>query len=164
MVEVEPLPSFIPPEAGNAVSSSLKSELEQELNQARKARNRLRTTVLSSTLAEIRNAEIEKGGDADDELVKQVLTRAVKQRREAADQMREGGREELALKEEEELEILSAFLPPPLSEAQVRAMVREIVEDGADQMGAVMGRLMPQIQGRFDGKEANRIVREELAS
>jgi len=146
------------------VSSPLKSELEQELIQARKARERLRTTVLSSTLSEIRNAEIEGGEAADDEMVKRVLTRAVKQRREAADQMRDGGREELALKEEEELEILSAFLPPPLEEDEVRAIVREIVKDGADQMGAVMGRLMPRIQGRFDGKEANRIVREELPS
>ncbi|TVR58964.1 MAG: GatB/YqeY domain-containing protein [Gemmatimonadales bacterium] len=140
----------------------MKAQLEAQLTAARKSRDKLRTTVLSSTLAELRNAEIEAGGTADDEMVKRVLTRALKQRREAAEQMRVGGREELAEREEQEAEILGVFLPPPLSEYEVREMVREIVAAGASQMGAVMGRLMPRIQGRFDGREANRIVREEL--
>ncbi len=144
------------------MSKSLKAQLEAELTSARKAREKLRTTVLSSTLAELRNAEIDAGGPADDEMVKRVLTKAVKQRREAADQMRAGGREELAQREEEEAEILGAFLPPPLSEDEVGGIVQELVAGGASQMGAVMGQLMPRIQGRFDGKEANRIVREEL--
>lgn len=146
------------------MSQPLKSELEAELTAARKSRNKLRTTVLSSTLAELRNAEIESGGNADDEMVKRVLTRALKQRREAAEQMRAGGRQELAEREDQEAEILSAFLPPPLSEGAVREMVREIVASGASEMGAVMGRLMPRIQGRFDGRQANRIVREELSA
>lgn len=146
------------------MSESLKHQLEQELTRARKARDRLRTTVLSSTLAELRNLEIEERSEADDPMVRRVLARAVKQRREAAEQMRSGGREELATKEEEEARILTAFLPEPLAAEEVRAMVREIIEDGVSQMGAVMGRLMPRIQGRFDGGEANRIVREELPS
>ena len=50
-----------------------------------------------------------------------------------------------------------------MTEEEVRALVREAIVGGAEQMGAVMGRLMPLIKGRFDGKEANRIVREELA-
>lgn len=146
------------------MSSSLKKELEDALKTARKSRDRLRVTVLSSTLSELRNLEIEEGQDADDEMVKKVLSRAVKQRKEAADQMLSGGRKELADKEEEEIEVLSQFLPPPLSEDDVRSIVQEIMEDGVDQMGPLMGRLMPRIQGRFDGKEANRIVREELSA
>jgi len=146
------------------VTESLKAQLERELKEARKERDRLRTTVLSSTLSELRNMEIEEGGEADDEMVKRVLTRALKQRKEAADQMRAGNREELAEKEDREAEILSDFLPPPLDEEEVRVMVREIVQDGTAEMGPVMGRLMPRIRGRFDGKEANRIVREELST
>jgi uncharacterized protein len=146
------------------VSATLKSRLEESLREARKERDRFRVTVLSTVLSELRNQEIEERGVADDDMVRKVLTRAVKQRREAADQMRQGGREELAEKEEREAELISGFLPPPLDEEEVRALVREIVEEGADQMGAVMGRLMPRIQGRFDGREANRIVREELGS
>lgn len=96
-------------------------------------------------------------------MVRAVLARGIKQRRDAAEQMRSGGREELARHEEEEAEVLSGFLPPGLSEEEVRAIVRTIVAEGPAEMGPVMGRLMPRIRGRFDGKEANRIVREELA-
>jgi uncharacterized protein len=144
------------------LADPLKAQLQEALNRARKERDRLRILVLSTVLSEIRNEEIRARGEADDELVTTVLTRAVKQRREAAEQMRQGGREELALKEEDEARILGEFLPPALDEEEVRAMIREMLAAGADQMGAVMGRLMPRIKGRFDGKEANRLVREEM--
>ncbi len=146
------------------MSSELKSRLQADLNRARKDRDRTRTLVLSTTLSEIRNKEIDQKRDAEDKDVLEVLTRAVKQRREAAEQMRGGGREELATKEEAEAEMLTAYLPEQLSEEEVRAMVREAVAAGAGDMGAVMGRIMPRLKGRFEGREANRIVREELGA
>ena len=76
--------------------------------------------------------------------------------------MRDANRPELAEQEEAQAEILETYLPQQLSEEEVRALVREAMAAGADQMGPLMGRIMPQIRGRFDGKEANRIVREEL--
>jgi len=76
--------------------------------------------------------------------------------------MRAAGRDELASKEEAQLTVLSEYLPEGMSEDEVRALVRAAIEDGVDQMGMLMGRVMPQIGGRYDGKEANRIVREEL--
>ena len=72
-------------------------------------------------------------------------------------------REELAVREEAEAEALAEFLPPPMAEDEVRAIVREIRSEGVSQVGPMMGKLIPRIRGRFDGKEANRIVREELA-
>jgi len=141
----------------------LKKRLQTDLNEARKARDKLRTLVLSTTLSELRNREIEMGGEADDAEVIGVVTRAVKRRREAAEQMRAGGREDLAEKEAQEAKILSTYLPEGMSEAEVRAIVREVMAGGARELGPVMGMLMPRIKGRFDGKEANRIVREELA-
>ncbi|HIF08199.1 MAG TPA: GatB/YqeY domain-containing protein, partial [Gemmatimonadetes bacterium] len=66
-------------------------------------------------------------------------------------------------KESAESAIIQVYLPPALSEAEVRDLVREAIDGGATEMGAVMGRIMPKIKGRFDGKEANRLVREELA-
>ena len=140
----------------------LKTEIREALNQARRDRDRLRLTVLSSVISEIRNREIEVGGELDREGIHEVLGRGVKQRREAAEQMREGGREELAAREEAESAILAEFLPPALEEAEVRRMVREIIDSGVTEMGPLMGRLMPSLKGRFDGRDANRIVREEL--
>ena len=145
------------------MSSALKKRLQNDLNEARKGREKLRTLVLSTTLSELRNREIELGREADDSEVLAVITKAVKRRREAAELMRSGDRNELAEKEETEGEMLSVYLPEGLSEEEVRRFVREIVGEGLREMGPVMGRLMPRLRGRFDGKEANRIVREVLA-
>ena len=144
-------------------NEGLKSQLQQDLTDARKARDKTRTLVLSTILSDVRNREIDGGGPLDDDGVKQVLTKAIKQRKDAATMMREGDREDLAAAEEAQSAILQTYLPPELSEDDVRGFVKEIVASGATQMGAVMGQLMPRIRGRFDGKEANRIVREELA-
>ncbi len=144
------------------MASELKTRIQSDLNAARKERDKGRTLVLSTVLSEIRNKEIDEGEDIDDDGVVGVITRAIKQRKDAAEQMRDAGREELAEREEAQIEVLSDYLPEGLDEDQVRAMVRELIESGADQMGPLMGRLMPRIRGRFDGKEANRIVREEL--
>jgi hypothetical protein len=144
------------------MAESLKDRIRADLNEARKSKDKLRTTVLTTVLSEIRNKEIEQGGDASDDDVIGVVTKAIKQRNEAAEQMREADREELAEKEEAEAEILDAYTPEGLSEDEVRVLIKELISGGADNIGAVMGRLMPQIKGRFDGKEANRIVREEL--
>lgn len=140
----------------------LKSQLRADLNVARKERDRERTLVLTTTLSDLRNLEIEKGREATNDDVLEVLNRALKRRREAAEQMRAGGRSELAEKEEREAALLGRYLPEPLAEAEVRKLVREAIASGADNMGAVMGRIMPRLKGRFDGRDANRIVREEL--
>jgi uncharacterized protein YqeY len=144
------------------MAETLKTRLQSDLNLARKSRDRGRTLVLSTTLAELKNLEIETGRDAGDDDATLVITRAIKRRREAADQMRTA-RPELAQKEEGEAEILKAYLPESLSEAEVRAIIREAIAAGATQMGPLMGQVMPKLKGRFDGKEANRLVREELA-
>ena len=146
------------------MASGLKDAIREDMNEARKAGDRFRSTVLSMVLSDIRNREIELRGEIGDEGVRGVLAKAVKQREEAAAQMREGGRPELAEKEEREVVLLSEYLPPPLSEDDVRALVREAIEDGAEAIGPIMGRLIPEIRGRFDGGEASRIVREELAA
>ena len=144
------------------MATQLKSRLQADLNQARKQRDKGRTLVLSTLLADVRNKEIEEKREAGDDVVLQVITRGIKQRKDASEQMRAGGRADLAAIEDAQAEILAAYLPEGMSEGEVRVLVREAIEGGANQMGAVMSILMPTIRGRFDGKEANRIVREEL--
>ena len=144
------------------MSTHLKSRLRSDLVTARKARDRLRTVVMTTLLSDVRNREIALGDDLDDEGIQGVVAQAIKQRHAAAEQMRAGGRPELADKESAEAALLQEYLPPALSEAEVRDIVKKVVESGADQMGPVMGQIMPQIRGRFDGTEARRIVQEEL--
>lgn len=145
------------------MGSELKARLQEELKAARRTRERLRTLVLSTTLSEVHNREIELRAEADDEEVKAVIARAIKRRREAAEQMRAGRRAELAAREEREAEILGEFLPPALTEDEVRRLAQEAMAAGNATVGQVMAKIMPAVRGRFDGKEANRIVREVLA-
>lgn len=146
------------------MASQLKSRLQSDLNQARKARDKDRTLVLSTILADLKYREIEDGKEASDDVVVQVLGRAIKQRKDAAEQMRAGRREDLAEVEDAQAKVLGAYLPEGMSEDDVRALVREAIAGGLKEMGPLMASLMPKIRGRFDGKEANRIVREELDS
>jgi len=144
------------------VPHELKNRLRSDLTSARKNRDKLRTLVLSTILADVHNREIELGAELSDDQTVKVLSRGIKQRKDAASQMRTAGRDELASEEEAQLTVLSKYLPEGMPEDEVRTLVRAAIEDGVDQMGMLMGRVMPQIGGRYDGKEANRIVREEL--
>lgn len=147
---------------GNPMADTLKERLRVDLNAARKEREKLRTMVLSTFLSEVKNREIELGREASDADIEALLTTSIKRRREAAEQMRSGQRVELAEKEEQEAKMLQAYLPPQLDETDVRALVREAIQAGAADLGSVMKAVMPKVKGRFEGKELNRIVREEL--
>ncbi len=146
------------------MSSALKDQIQEDVKQARKDRDKARVLVLSTLWSEIRNKEIDGLAELDDDGVVQVVSKGIKQRKDAAEQMRGAGRPELAEQEEAQVAILETYLPKQLSEDEVRALVREAIASGADQMGPLMGKIMPQIRGRFDGKEANRVVREELGA
>ena len=144
------------------MGSDLQGRIQADLTRARKQRDKALTVLLSMTLSELRNREIAESRELTQDEAIEVVTRAVKQRKEAAEQMRAGDRHELAAKEETEADALAAYLPEALTEEALRAIVREVIAAGASSMGPLMGQLMPRIKGRFDGREANRIVREEL--
>jgi len=141
----------------------LKTRLQKELAEARKGRDRTRVLLLSTTLSELRNQEIAEGGELSEEQVLEVLGRAIKRRQEAAEQMRSGGRPELAASEEAEAEILRRYLPPALTPEEIHDLIAGIIAEGVHQPGPVMGRLAPLIRGRFDSREAHRLVREALS-
>jgi uncharacterized protein len=144
------------------MAESLIDRLRTDMNSARRERDKLRTLVLTTTLADVKNREIELRREVTDADVIEVIGRAIKRRREAAEQIRAAGREELAAKEEQEAELLHTYMPAQLSETEVRQFVRDAITAGANSVGAVMSAVMPRVKGRFDGKETNRIVQEEL--
>lgn len=144
------------------MSEKLSERLRADLNAARRERDKLRTLLLTTTLSEIKNREIELRREAADADVIEVIGRAIKKRKEAAEQIRAAGRTELADKEEQEAVLLTSYMPAQLSEDEVRGYVRAAIASGAANVGAVMSAVIPRVKGRFDGKETNRIVREEL--
>jgi uncharacterized protein len=146
---------------------SLIARLEEQLKQARLARENERRDALSLILAALRSAEKEIQRPLHDDEELQVLQRERKRRLEAAEAFREGGRPEQAEAEEREVAILSEFMPEPLSEEDLEEIIDDaIAEVGATSVrdfGRVMADVMPQVAGRADGSAVSQLVREKLA-
>jgi len=146
---------------------SLVTRIEQELKEARLARDEPRRDALSLLLSALRSAEKELQRPLSDDEALQVLQRERKRRVEAAEAFRAGGREEQAAGEEYELEVLEAFMPEPLSEEKLEEIVDDVIaEVGATSLrdlGRVMADVMKQVSGRADGSTVSQLVREKLA-
>lgn len=146
---------------------SLKDQLTQDMKEAMKAKQSERLGTIRQLRGAIKNKEIERQQELDDEAILGVIGTLVKQRREAAQMYRDNDRPELADKEEAELEVLQQYLPAQLSEDELRTIVGEVIaEIGATSikdMGKVMPRIMAKTKGAADGKIVNQIVREHLS-
>lgn len=136
-----------------------------EMKEAMRTGDSDRLSVVRLLRSTIKNKEIEKGKGQKltEEEVMQVISTAVKQRRESIELFEKGGRQDLAEKEKKELSILQSYLPQPISEEELRAKVKEaIAQSGANdvkQMGKVMKILVPQLVGRAEGDSISRMVR-----
>ncbi len=152
------------------VMSALKDRLRADLTTAIKARDELRSSTLRMVLTAITNAEVAgtEARELSDEDVLGVLSSEAKRRREAATAFAEGGREEMAAKEAAEGEVIAEYLPTPLTEAEIAALVTAAVEqtgaagEGMRAMGKVMGVVTPQVKGRADGGAVAAEVRKQL--
>src|SRR2546422_6211541 len=146
---------------------TLIARIEDELKQARLARDENRRDALGLILASLGSAEKELQRPLSDDEELQVLQRERKRRHEAAEAFRSGGREEQAAGEEQELAVLEEFMPAPLSEEELEEIIDDaIAEVGAtslNDLGRVMADVMPQVAGRADGSQVSQLVREKLA-
>lgn len=146
---------------------TLSERLQAALQIAIRGRDELRRDTLRMAVAAAYNAEKQARRPLTDDELLGVLTREVKTRRESVKAFRDGGREEMAQREEREVAILTEFLPQQLGENELRAMVvAAIGETGASSardLGKVMGVLSPRTRGRADGKQLSGLVAQELA-
>ena len=141
---------------------SLFDRLQADLNAARKAQDKARVLVLGTIFSDAKNKKIEVRRDLTDEEVIDVLRKGIKRRRESIE-MYTGKRDDLAAKEREEVVVLEAYLPAAVSDDEIRVAVRAVIAGGATQIGAVMGKVLPQFKGRAEGSTINAIAREELS-
>jgi uncharacterized protein YqeY len=147
---------------------SLQERLTEDVKTAMKAREagKSRLSVLRMVKASIRNIEIDRKKELNDEEVLDVLAKEVKMRRDSMEDFRKGNRLDLVAALEEEIAILAEYLPAQLSEEEVRVLVDQAVSQAqaatAKDMGKVMAILMPQVKGKADGKLVNTLVRERL--
>lgn len=146
---------------------SLKAQITEDVKQAMRAGEKARLKVLRMVTAAIKQREVDERTELADADVLAVVEKMIKQRRESAEQYREGNRPELAEAEEAEIAVLEPYLPEQLSDDELETLISEaIAEAGASDMkamGQVMGLLKPRVQGRADMAEVSRLVRTRLA-
>lgn len=147
---------------------SLSQRIASDLQKALKRSDKLTLSVLRLAKAALTNREKESGEELSEDDVIAVLSTLAKQRRESIEQFSQGGREDLAEKERQELDILLSYMPKQLSTHELDTLVAEAIHetsaDGLKDLGKVMKILMPRIKGAADGKIVNQRVKELLAS
>ena len=148
----------------------LQERLDSDLKEAMRARDTTKLGVLRMLKSALKYAAIAKSGteaELNDAEAAQVIRKQVKQRQDSIESFEKGGRAELAEKEREELSILNAYLPQPMSADELAKVVREIISEvGATskaQMGAVMKALQAKVAGRADGKTLSAEVSRQLS-
>lgn len=145
----------------------MRGSIESDLKQALKAGQKRRVATLRLLLSAFQNERIEKGRELTGEEGEALVRRAVKQRRESIEQYGKVGRKDLVAGEAEELEILEAYLPKGLTDAELEAAIVQIIREKgfstAREAGLVMKELMALQRGRVDGKRAQEIARRLLS-
>jgi len=147
---------------------SLKSRILEDVKTAMRAHERQQLAVLRLVTAAIKQKEVDERIDLNDEQVLAVLDKMAKQRRESIEQYEKAGREDLAVQERYELELIQTYLPEPLGEKELAALIQSTIsESGASSirdMGLVMNALRGQVQGRADMKVVSQAVKAQLSS
>jgi uncharacterized protein YqeY len=145
----------------------LKAEIQEAVKTAMKSGDRIALSTLRLLLSAIHNEEIDRHKELTAAEIQKTIATLAKQRNESITLFRKGGREELAQKEEAELRILQKYLPPALSEEELRSLIQQSIGElgakGVEDLGKVMKQVMPQVSGRSDGKRVNDLARELLS-
>lgn len=157
----------IEPKNRKGYQMTIAEQLTEDMKESMRSGDSVRTGTLRLLRGAIKNEEIKIGHPLDDADVLKVLQREAKQRRDSIESYRGAGREDLAIKEEAELTILSTYLPEQLSEESLHKVIDEVVvELGAStmaQMGAVVGAVIKRVGAQAEGSTVSRLVREKLS-
>ena len=145
---------------------SLKAEIQEAVKIALKSGDAVTLSTLRLLLSALHNEEIKLRKELTTDQIQKTITTLCKQRHEAIELFRKGGREELAQQEEAELLVLKRYLPQPLSEDEVAALIRASIDEagakGIGDLGKVMKLLMPKVSGRSDGKRVSEMAKALL--
>jgi uncharacterized protein YqeY len=144
----------------------LKEKIEHDLIESMKAHAEEKLSVLRMLKSAVKNVEIAKQKELEEADILQILQGQIKSRRDSVDLYTKGGRPELAEKEESEIKILAEYLPEQISEDEIKNIVAKAVTDlgatGMQDMGKVMGKIMPEVRGKADSTLVSQIVKDSL--
>jgi uncharacterized protein YqeY len=141
--------------------------MDQEMILAAKAKDKLRLSALRLLKSGLHNREIDLKRELNEAEFLQLLSAMVKQRKDSIEQFEKGGRTDLVEKEEAELKVIQEFMPTPMSETELDAMIAEAIREtsaaSVRDMGKVMAILMPKVTGKADGKMVGEKVKARLS-
>ncbi|MFR9708324.1 GatB/YqeY domain-containing protein [Paenibacillus sp. MB22_1] len=145
---------------------NLSERLNEDMKQAMKSQNKFKLSTIRMVRATIKNLEIDLKRTLNDNEVLDILSREIKQRKDALQEFEKAGRDDLAEQVKAEAEILAEYLPEQLSEEEIKVIVQQTIQEtGASSkadLGKVMSALMPKVKGRADGKLVNQTVQQLL--
>jgi uncharacterized protein YqeY len=146
---------------------SISQKIIEDLKSAMKAKDTSRVSCLRMLKTALKNKQVEKGRDLEDQEVQGVISSLIRKGQEAAKEFRGGNRPDLAAKEEDEIKIFYEYLPEQLTPADIEKTLKEIISDssatGLKDLGKVMKTAMEQMAGKAQGKEVNEIARKLLS-
>lgn len=143
----------------------MRQKIQDQMKEAMKAQDKVRLESLRYIWSEIKNAEIDAKMELDDQGIEAVISREVKKRKDAIEQMISTGRAELAEEEKTKLEVFMEFLPEQMGREEISELVNELMSElGESDFGKVMGQVMAKVKGKADGKMVQEVVREKLGN
>ncbi|UTH72327.1 GatB/YqeY domain-containing protein [Chromobacterium sp. IIBBL 290-4] len=147
---------------------SLKVRISDDMKSAMKAKEAVRLATIRLLMAAIKQKEVDERVELDDAAITAVIDKMIKQRRDSISQFQAAQRQDLADKEQAEVDVLSGYMPQPLSQAEIEALIAQAVADtgaaGMQDMGKVMGALRPQLAGRADMAQVSALIKAKLAA
>jgi hypothetical protein len=146
---------------------TLNEKVLEDLQSAMKARDEVRVSCLRMLRASLKNKQVEKGRELKDEEDQAVISSSVRKGKEAVEGFRKGRREDLALREEQQIKILYEYMPQQLTKEEIEKTLREIISElsanSSNDLGKVMKEAMARMSGRAQGKEISEIGRKLLS-
>lgn len=145
---------------------TIKTKIQEDLKEAMKNKESFKRDTLRMVMSAFKQVEVDKRRELNDEEIIKILQKGIKQREEAAAQYREGGREDLAKKELDEVEIIKAYLPAQLSDEELESIIKEVIASvnatSIKDIGKVMGAAIPKVGGKADNKRVNEVAKRLL--
>jgi uncharacterized protein YqeY len=146
---------------------SLADKLLADMKEAMKSHEKIRLSTIRMVRAAIKDAEINKHVELTDDEILDIITHQVKFRRDAIPDYEKANRPDSVQQLQDEIKVLQSYLPKQLSEEEIKAVIRETIQEtgaqGPQDMGKLMKNLMPKLKGRADGKQINQLVKEMLS-
>ena len=146
---------------------SLIQQITDDLKEAMKAKDQIRMSCLRMLKTALKNRQVEIGRELKDEEVQPVISSLIRKGQEAAQEFKQGGRDDLATKEEEEIKVFYGYLPQQLKPDEIEKVLKEVISElsatGPKDLGKVMKAAMAQMAGKAQGKEVNEIARRLLS-